>query len=139
MHKSPQPIPKMQNLPTDVTNIILEYSNFHKFRFGKFMKQIHKNDARCTMLQQKMQSKIIKALNGNDRRFFVMLNINNKRWFCLMKEIFSEYIEIYLTEKDFPLYLNDKQANDVKKNGYGVLNRGYGVLSNGYENGCVVI
>ena len=99
------------------------------------MKQIHKNDTRYNMLHKKMQSRIIKVQNGNNRRYFVMLNINNKRWFCLMKEIFSEYVEIYLTEKHFPLHLNDKQTVEVKKNGYGVLSTGYGDV----KNGCIVI
>ncbi len=29
-------------VPTEITNIILEFTGFHKFRNGKFMKQIDK-------------------------------------------------------------------------------------------------
>lgn len=115
----------MQNLPMDIVNEILEYSGYHIFRHGKYMKRIHKDDYRYAVLSNKLFANVIQSLNSK-RRYFIMLSIDGQRWLCLMKDIFYDYIEIYLTEKQFPLKLNESQSEKVKKYGYGVLTLGYG-------------
>lgn len=34
---------ELTNLPIEIINIILEYLNYHKFRNGKYIKQLNKN------------------------------------------------------------------------------------------------
>ena len=43
---------KMNHLPMDIVNNILEYQGYHVFRNGKFMCQIPKTDARYALLKK---------------------------------------------------------------------------------------
>ena len=73
------------DLPLDVLNIILEYSGYHRFRNGKFIKQISKNDERYTILENELpklskfttiygsyyNTTFYKKINSNYYRFII--------------------------------------------------------------------
>ena len=41
-------------LPLDITNLILEFSGHHKFRNGKYLKQLDVNCSRIVELQERL-------------------------------------------------------------------------------------
>lgn len=116
-----------RTLPIDTVNIILEYSGYHIFRNGKYMKRLSSNDSRCAVLSKLPLSTVIKyQWRSDERRCFVMLNIDNQKFYCLTKDVYYDYIECYLTYKIYPQSLNEKQVQKVKQNGYGALALGSG-------------
>lgn len=116
----------MSSLPMDTVNIILEYAGYHVFRHGKYMKRLHNGDARYTMLLNQPLTNVVTAERSNNRRIFIMMNIDNQKWLCLCKHIYYEYIEMYLSTKIYPLVLNENQIKKVRTHGYGVLSLGAG-------------
>ena len=114
-------------LPMDTVNIILEYSGYHIFRNGKYMKRLSSNDSRYTFLSNLPLSTVIKhQWRSDERRCFVMLSIGNQKFYCLTKNIYYDYIECFLTYKIYPQSLNEIQIQKVRKNGYGALALGSG-------------
>ena len=41
-------------LPLDITNVILEFSGYHKFRTGKYLKQLDVNCSQIVELQERL-------------------------------------------------------------------------------------
>jgi len=114
-----------KNIPMDAVNIMLEYAGYHKNRNGKFIKIIHRCDSRYIMLADTL-SRPIKVVNENRRLFIMLKSKHNKtEWYILSKFTFSDYIEYNITRKNYPLQLNNKKQDQVKKYGYGCSN-GYG-------------
>lgn len=121
----------------DVVNIVLEYAGYHVFRHGKYMKRLHRNDARYTILSNQPSSNVVAVERSDNRRDFVMMNIDNKKWLCLRKHLYFEHIEYCLSIKIYPNYLNESQIKKVRKYGYGVSAMGIGDYL--VQDGTVVV
>jgi hypothetical protein len=90
---------RMNMLPNDILNIILEYQGYHMFRNGKFMTRIMKNDERYSMLKTR-PAILPETYNVNFKKnigkrcfdFDISVIIENEKlyWFMFVKRYYDE-------------------------------------------------
>ena len=74
---------KLIPLPLDITNLILEFSGYHKFRNGKYLKQLDVNCSRIVELHEQLLARP-QMKNG-----YVILHFNENNCIALFLQTYN--------------------------------------------------
>ena len=74
-------------LPTDITNVILEFSGYHKFRHGKYIKQL---DVNCSQIVELHERLLARPMMRNG---YVILYFSKEASIALFHQTYSCYNE----------------------------------------------
>lgn len=78
----------MQDFPREVVNLILEFQGYHKYRNGKYIKQISKEDERYDILRKKTWNTCYyKNHYGRFYRTIFYTNIDNQNYKIMIHSI----------------------------------------------------
>jgi hypothetical protein len=109
----------IKSFPIDIVNIILEYTGYHTFRNGKFIKKLDKSDKRFLLLET---IPIIKKLSTNIYIVSIYKYDHTKLYHSLKKietRIYSGFIhwymdtEIYFIENYKKIIINRKSIHYI--------------------------
>jgi len=124
---------KMKNLfatlPSEIVDIILEYLNYHRWRNGKFMRQLYLEDEKYDELKRKplILKNMFKAYvvsftkTHNDEQFkysITSLVYNNKIHWCMNIVNVRDFKHCIGTTYHYVVGLNDMQNLSVIKFGF---------------------
>ena len=93
------------SLPTDIINIILEYAGYHKFRTGKYIKQLDK----CQKIFQLLS--LVEPINNSYVELFI--KYIKRKTYCeyKIKIYYDEYINAHCIKYALDEYDDYTNAN----------------------------
>jgi hypothetical protein len=88
---------QISNIPNELLNIILEYDGNIKYKYGKYVNIIHKNDERYNMITPLITKKIeiMKTTELSGSRFYFDIEFNMCNRFGLVYDYNFSYTSIF--------------------------------------------